>query len=67
MSELLIRHMVGDTESRSPENKMLHVRGVLEGEKVITRYYLGAERDGIVFLTQADRRSTLIRLEAEGW
>ena len=65
MSELLIRHMVGDSGSRSAENRMLHIRYVQEGEQAITRYYLGREREGIVFLTRGDRSSTAIMLEAE--
>ena len=61
--EYLLRHGQGDWGDMSDEDKAINERALIEGNRLISQYWVGVERLHVI--TEADRSVTTLLLPEE--
>lgn len=64
-TDLLNRHQCGDWGIVCPADAKLNDRAITDGARILSAYELGARREQLWIITEADRRVTTLLLPIE--
>ncbi|MBR8400422.1 MULTISPECIES: hypothetical protein [Burkholderia] len=64
-TDLLNRHMCGDWGVVCPADAESNDRAITDGTRILSAYELGARREQLWIITEADRRVTTLLLPSE--